>query len=473
MRDMPLRPESFEGLSIRASVFLGFGLILGLWMFAWFGLSLRINDTQQRASEINSRYMTAQDALSSIRSQVLTGSVVLRDALLDPDSRKVAGYRKQLEEIYLGIDDLLAQYVQASDSPAEQREFARLREEVGAFRDTMLDVLETDSSQWRTEARKLLSLRVTPRRDIVISVSEGVQALNRSAYVQRQTQLADVYRAAQREVWQLLGLALAIGVAIAILAVLYADRLERRIRRQMAKDFELTHDLQRLSENLVTAQERERRQIAHELHDEIGQALTAIKVELACAQNAIDNGTGSAHLLQDARSITDGALHQVRDLSYLLHPPALDELGLVAAVDSYVQRFGKRHGIDARLVHRGMNDRLSRDIETAAYRIVQEALTNVARHSRAVTCRVTLEHSGNALTITIEDDGTGFDTSKLRSSERAGLGLVGIRQRAFHLHGTALVESAPDRGTRLIIKFRARGRVVDEEFEPLPDPTAA
>jgi signal transduction histidine kinase len=475
MRDMPAERArgSFEGLSIRASVFLGFGLILGLWMFAWFELSLRINDEQQRASAINARYIAAQDGLSNVRTQVLTGSVVLRDALLDPDPRKVADYRKQLEDIYKSIDAVLAGYVHVSESPAERGELVRLRQEVDSFRDTVLDVLGTDSSRWRAEAGKLLSLRVTPKRDIVISISERVQALNRSAYIQRQNELAQVYRSVQRELWQLLGLALAIGVAIAVLAVLYAGRLERRIHRQIAKDFELTRDLQRLSDKLVTAQEHERRQIARELHDEIGQALTAIKVELAYAQNSIDHGTGSADLLQDARSITDGALHQVRDLSYLLHPAALDDLGLVAAVDSYMQRFGKRHAIDAKLVCRGMEERLSREIETAAYRIIQEALTNVARHSRASTCRVTLAQANGTLKITVEDDGAGFDASSRRSSEESGLGLIGIRERAFHLRGRALVESAQGHGTRVIIEIPARTRSTAEEFEPLPDPTAA
>src|ERR1035437_8585201 len=95
---------SFEGLSIRATVFLGFGLILGLWLFAWVQLSLRIADAQARATAITARYMAAQDVLSSIRAQVLTGSVTLRDALLDPDPGKVGEYRQELEHIYQSID---------------------------------------------------------------------------------------------------------------------------------------------------------------------------------------------------------------------------------------------------------------------------------------------------------------------------------------------------------------------------------
>src|SRR6185295_11056989 len=102
-------------------------------------------------------------------------------------------------------------------------------------------------------------------------------------------------------------------------------------------------------------------------HDEIGQALTAIKVELSYAQRSIDEKGGSPHLLQDVRAITDGSLHQVRDLSYLLHPAVLDEFGLVPAVESHLQSFGKRHGLLAVLFHDHMDARMAPATEAAAY----------------------------------------------------------------------------------------------------------
>src|SRR4029079_6133417 len=134
------------------------------------------------------------------------------------------------------------------------------------------------------------------------------------------------------------------------------------------------------------AQEEERRTIARELHDEVGQLLTAIKVELAIAQRAIQTDGASPEVLQDARSMTDNALHTVRDLSRLLHPALLDDLGLPTAVTFYLRAFAKRQGVRAELEQDGMDARLSPEIETAAYRIIQEALTNVARHARAAEC---------------------------------------------------------------------------------------
>jgi signal transduction histidine kinase len=287
-------------------------------------------------------------------------------------------------------------------------------------------------------------------------VSEGVQTVNRAGYVEQQSEIAGVYQTVQRDLWQLLGLALAIGIAVAVLAVVYAGRLEQQLRRQMARDEELAHDLQELSAKLVTAQEQERRHIARELHDEIGQALTAIKVELAYAGRSIDGGAASSQALHTAKAITDSALHQVRDLSYLLHPAALDEFGLVSAIESHIKSFGRRHEIAAELVHEGMDSRLAPETEAAAYRIVQEALNNVAKHARATECRVHLTRTPDMLRITIEDNGTGFDPSTGRSPDRRGLGIVGIRERAAHLKGSVVIDTAPGRGTRLVVELPVR-----------------
>jgi signal transduction histidine kinase len=383
-------------------------------------------------------------------------SVAFRDALLDPDPSNMSNYRGQLERSYTTLDELLRAYEPVSTSPHEREQFARLTTEVDAYRRSMLDVLASDRNQWLVEARNFLSRRVTPRRDIIIAVSEGVQSLNRAGYVEQQSVIGAVYQSVQRDIWQLLGLALAIGVAVSVLAIVYAGRLERRLREQMSRDVELAHDLQELSAKLVRVQEQERRHIARELHDEIGQALTAIKVELAYAQQSIDDAHGSPTVLQTARTITDGALHQVRDLSYLLHPAALDEFGLVSAVEQHVKGFRKRYGIETELSHASMDNRLAPDTEAAAYRVIQEALNNVAKHAGATKCHVFLARQPEVLRVVVEDNGVGFDPSVPRSADRRGLGLIGIRERASHLNGKVTIDSARGRGTRVIVELPVR-----------------
>lgn len=448
-------PLTAERLSIRAAVFLGFGLIFGLWLFASAQLSVRITEAQERAAAFNAKYVKAQESLARIRTQVLTASVTFRDALLDRDARNMTRYRAQLEQAYAALDRLVFEYQPLSDSSAEREQFARLRDELAAYRRTMLELLSSDRSAWLAEARNLLNQRVTPRRDVVIAISEGIQTLNRGGYLQQQAEISATYQTIQRQLWQFLGLALAIGVGVAVLAIVYAGRLEQQLRRQRARAIDLTDELQELSAKLVTVQEQERRHIARELHDEIGQALTAIKVELAYAQRSIDSAHGPAAVLQAARRITDSALHQVRDLSYLLHPAALDEFGLVSALDAHLKSFSRRHEVAVELTHRGMEERLPSEIESAAYRIVQEATTNIAKHAHATECRVQLER-GETLRITIEDNGAGFDPLAVRSAERRGLGLIGMRERASHLHGSVQVDSTPGQGTRITVELPVR-----------------
>ena len=449
--------STLPGPTIKAALFVGFGLICTTWLLAGYYFTRRMSDLQHRSTSINERYMKAQDLLTTVRGQVLVGSVYVRDALLDPDPRNAEEYRAKLEDAYQAADHALQEYVPVVDGPTERERIRRLRAEIDGFRSTVLKVLATDSSRWRIEARALLRRQIMPKREGVIRVADEVQALNRSAFVQQQDDIASVYRAMQRLLWGSFGAAVLISLGIALLATTYAGRLEERIQRQRLKEGEYAHDLQRLSTKLISVQEEERRVIARELHDEVGQALTAIKVELAVAQRAIETAGAPAQVLDDARSITDGALHTVRDLSHLLHPALLDDLGLAAAVDSYLKGFGKRHKLRVDLVVDRMSDRLRPETEAAAYRVIQEALTNVAKHAHATVCRVYLQRLTSTVLVTVEDDGIGFEPARL--SERGvsrGLGLMGIRERVSQLEGTTRLESAPGKGTRLTVELPAQ-----------------
>jgi signal transduction histidine kinase len=456
------------GRPIRAALFLGFGLIVSIWLFAGYYFTRRIADVERQATEINARYMHAQELFSTVRSQVLLGSVYVRDALLDPDPSTAADYRLRLEASYSAVDQALQQYVPVLHSDAERQQVSRLRGEIGDFRRVMLDVLSTDATRWPAEARALLRARVMPKRELVIDLSERAQALNRGAFIQQQAAVAAVYGATQRRVWQSLGAALATSLGIALLATLYAGRLEDRLRRQRAKDVQNTRDLHHLSAQLLNAQEEERRHIARELHDEVGQALTAIKVELAVAQRSIESAGGATNALDDARAIADGVLQAVRDMSHLLHPALLDDLGLAAAAEWYLKGFARRHDIRADLLHDRMDGRLAPETEGAVYRIIQEALTNVAKHAKATSCRVYLQRLTNTLLVTIEDDGVGFVTADTRTADGTrGLGLVGIRERVAQLCGTVRLESCAGKGTRLTVEVPAGTRIVPEDIPGL------
>jgi signal transduction histidine kinase len=456
----PIHPVSpMAGLTLKAALFLGFGLTLGLWFFAGWQLTRRMADVEAKSAAINERYMRAQSLLSNMQTQALRASVFLRDALLDPDPSTLNTYRQRFDETCQSAADALARYVPVLDTPDERARVLGLRREIDDFHRAMLDVFATDSRQWPRNARLLLQQQVVPKRELVMRVSDQVQTMNREAFVQQRSETSNLYRAAQRRAAQYLGLALAASLGIGLLATLYASRLEARVNLQRVRDLTLTDDLHRLSARLATVQEDERRRIARELHDEVGQTLTATKVELALAQRAVHDPASAIVHLEEARTMTESTMRTIRDLSHLLHPSLLDDLGLAAALKSLLESFGRRHGIQTELTHEQVDSRLATELETALYRIVQEALTNVSTHAHATTCRVSLRGLATTVCVTIEDDGTGFDPAKLQPLGRGrGLGLVGIRERVVQHAGTLQLESAPGQGTRLTIEMPARIR---------------
>jgi signal transduction histidine kinase len=440
-------PRRIGGLTLKVVFGLGFLITAGIWLFAGYVFSGRIADLEQRAAAVSGRYMRAQELVSSTRAHVYRASIFVRDALLDPRPR-AGRYRAEVDTDYREADADLAQYVPVLDTPTERERVGRLRADIGQLRSTMQSVLATDSTQWRADAGELLRTRIMPRRDEAIHVAEELQSLNRTAYVEQQAETALLYRATQRQFWQTLGFAILAGLGVGIFATLYAHRLEHRLREQQEKDARAAVDLQRLSAKLVSAQEEERRIIARELHDEVGQVLTAVKMELAYAQRELTGIDAAVGALDEARTITDRALHAVRDLTHLLHPPLLDDLGLPAAVDWYVQSIQRRQQMRIQLTADGMSARLPADIEVACYRIVQEALTNVCRHAQASYCRIGLTRRASSILLSVEDDGVGFSAER-PAGTGDGLGLIGIRERVAGLGGQLRIESAPGRGTRL------------------------
>jgi PAS domain S-box-containing protein len=213
--------------------------------------------------------------------------------------------------------------------------------------------------------------------------------------------------------------------------------------------------LRMFSRQLIDAQEDERRRIARDLHDQIGQALTAVKMNLYTVQR-VCNAPEAAHCLKDNIDAVDEALRLVRDLSVDLRPPLLDDLGLATALCWYVDRYEKRVGVATEVVLDLPNEseRFSRDLETACFRIAQEALTNVARHARATHVLLQLTRTATGLEMIVRDDGVGFDPAALRKRARrvATLGLVGMQERAHSAGGVLDIHSKLSKGTE--VRFR-------------------
>jgi PAS domain S-box-containing protein len=210
--------------------------------------------------------------------------------------------------------------------------------------------------------------------------------------------------------------------------------------------------LANLSRRLLDAQESERRHIARELHDEIGQALTVIKINLQAAQRSAV-GEGVAYLNDSLRTV-EGALQQVRGLSLDLRPSLLDDLGLAPALRWYLDRQARQAGFRARLSC-NLQERLPPDVEIACFRLVQEALTNIMRHAAASKVQVELRRGAEDLQLLIRDDGQGFDPPDALDGAARGksLGLLGMVERVQLLGGQLEIDSAPGQGTEIRVRF--------------------
>lgn len=218
-----------------------------------------------------------------------------------------------------------------------------------------------------------------------------------------------------------------------------------------ARLFEQVHAgrerLRDLSRRLVQIQEAERRFIAHELHDEVGQSLTGLKLLLDSITEVTE---ATADKLQRAQSLAEELMNLVQDLSLDLRPPTLDDLGLLPTLTWHIQRYSAQTGMDVDIKHRGLRRRFPSNVEIAAYRIVQEALTNVARHAGVdkVTVHVWFNRKIKELCIQVEDQGSGFDYQAAIDDGRAS-GLIGMQERVVLLGGRLEINSAPGRGTAL------------------------
>ena len=214
--------------------------------------------------------------------------------------------------------------------------------------------------------------------------------------------------------------------------------------------------LRQLSNHLMHAQDQERRRIARELHDNSGQSLAAIAMNLTRIEHQTETGPQKLkNLVEDTTALAEQTSREIRTLSYLLHPPLLEESGLVAAVTWFVKGFSQRSSIDAKLTVSADFERLAQDIEMTLFRIVQEGLTNISRHSQSPTARISLQHNPEEVVLRIEDDGRGIPPEKFEGLHgnlgALGVGVAGIWERVKQVKGELEILSNSNGTTILVV----------------------
>jgi signal transduction histidine kinase len=287
---------------------------------------------------------------------------------------------------------------------------------------------------------------VVPRRDAALTIARELEELNNANLAAQRAEVESRQAAFRGDLHALLWQTVLLGLAVAVTVVLRLRVLEQR---SAAAD----HQMRELSQQLVDAQEEERKNLSRELHDHIAQVLTGLRMELGRIERT---SAAAGPMVAECKSLVDDMFRTVRNLALGLRPSMLDDFGLQAALEWHVRDFMKRYAIDVDLTIDGDVTTLPDKHRTCVYRIIQEALTNCARHAQARTITIALTTDGRQLDVVVRDDGVGFDPSH----HRTGLGLRGIDERVKELHGTMKIARDATRGTTLTVHL------------PLPVPLA-
>jgi len=240
--------------------------------------------------------------------------------------------------------------------------------------------------------------------------------------------------------------------------------LEQRVQERTQELFSATQELRELSASILQAQDQERRRIARELHDSAGQLLAALGMEASILASEGDRMSPRAALsLNNIKSFVAQMTTDIRTMSHLLYPPLLDEVGLESALTEYVNGFSDRSGVQVSLDLPAAIGRLDRDYELSLFRIVQECLTNIHRHSGSKTASIRIVRDDAALLLEVRDEGRGMTAERLSEiqSRGSGVGIRGMRERTLQLSGTMSIES--DRsGTRILVVIPTSNNVSRE-----------
>jgi signal transduction histidine kinase len=364
----------------------------------------------------------------------------MRDHVLAPGAPANANLGIELNRIQRQNVTLFTAYADLV-LPDERPSLEILRERAASYLDALRAAVAAQTGGRRNESLQFFRENLLTHRKELLSLIAQVNALDQRDMAAGEERIQTLHQQFEQRVRSLSLLALVLSTILAAAVFLRQQHVERQSSRHFDEVQSARRDLRMLSNRLVTAQEEERRNLSRELHDEIGQSLTAILMDVNRLEPRLAHISGCAEILENVRQTTHETVARVRDMSLLLRPSMLDELGLIPALRWQVREVARRSGLHVRLIADEIEQELPEPTRIGVYRIVQEALHNCVKHASASEVRVVIQREADALMVSIQDNGVGFDARKER-----GLGLLGIEERVRRLAGSVGIQSQPGGG---------------------------
>jgi signal transduction histidine kinase len=424
-----------------------FGGMLGLMLFAGIDSLRALRQVQSRNVQIRQTFLLRNRALEEIHSALYESGTFTRDYLLERDASRAETYRASLQKVRGEMDAALARYSRSLDA-GEEEPFQSLEARIADYWRLLDPIFHWDAQEKLARSDAFMHKELFPRRATTLEIANRIGSVNEQELTTGDERLKEIFDRFRYRLGLMLAITLGFGALLAAATTRHIMHLARDADLRYRQAALAQGKLKELSARLVEAQEQERRAISRELHDEVGQSLSALLMELG---NLGAVAPGDAELrshVESIRKLAESSVNVVRNMALLLRPSMLDDLGLVPALQWQAREISKRTGMAVTVDAESVADDLPEEHKTCIYRVVQEALHNCARHAFARSVRIEVVQESGRIRLSVADDGLGFDSVRTR-----GLGLLGMEERVTHLGGRFHLQSEPGHGTRLRIEI--------------------
>jgi signal transduction histidine kinase len=416
--------------------------MLLLMIFAGMDSLRSLRKLNQVSGEVSQRFSARSEALVAVVVTVHTYTDQMEEYLLSDaaisNTAAPAEIQKHGQEVHTAVE----RYPRDC-CPQERSLLAKIDEGIARQEGSFAGMLARRADERKQRGHAFVYDELIPRKTELLRLASTVAELNGQELRSENQALAAQFEKLQTRLGRTIALTLFAGMLLSLAAGYYILRLEQHGRGRYLALAKSRQELERLSRRLVDAQEAERRSISRELHDEVGQTLGALLVDIGHLSNLLPaEDRITQEQIGRIKKAAETAVKSIRDIALLLRPPMLDDLGLVPALEWQARETSRRGEMEVEVHAEELKGDLPDEVKVGIYRLVQEALQNAATHAHAKNATVLLKRERNSVVVEIIDDGKGFQPERTR-----GMGILGMEERVRQLGGELAIRSTPGKGT--------------------------